>query len=168
MHTDEWIAKESREDRAKTHGFSLKQEEYQFPLIKLTFGEEYIPIPQNRMITRMVAGMETIYSLKKAVYCAWCLTAAKELGISREEVIEETEGERTPDGTGSDNEKAIFAWIEKKIQNDGPYEVLGRAIEFGYDHWYDGYYVDIDEPYEEGTIGEVQEWEKEFSEEKNG
>lgn len=160
MHTDEWIAGETKEDIETNFGFPLKQDQYTLPMIKLTFGEEYIPVPQNRMVYLLLTGMDGKAPLKLYVYGSWCYTAAGELGISDEDVKKTMENGRIPDGTGSEAEKAIFRWIEKKIQTDGPYVVLGKALNSGYMWEADPWYVDIDEPYE-GVIGEKQEWEKE-------
>lgn len=160
MHTDEWIAGETREDIETNFGFPLRQSQYSLPMIRLTFGEEYIPVPQNRMVILLLTKMDTDIPLKTCMYGSWCYTAAEELGIPDEEVEKTLENGRIPDGTGSEAEKAIFKWIEKKIQNDGPYVVLGKALNSGYMWEADPWYVDIDEPYE-GVIGEKQEWEKE-------
>lgn len=162
MHTDEWIARETSEDIKTNFGFPLKQSEYSLPMIRLTFGEEYIPVPQNRMVYLLLNKMDNTLSLKTCMYGSWCYTAAGELGISDKDVEKTLANGRIPDGTGSEAEKAIFKWIEKKIQDEGPYVVLGRALNSGYMWEGDPWYVDIDEPYE-GEIGEEQEWEKESS-----
>lgn len=158
MHTDEWIERESKQDIETNFGFPLKQSEYSLPMIKLTFGEEYVPVPQNRMVILLLTGMDSKDPLKLCLYGSWCFTAGEELGISREDVKRTYEGGRVPDGTGSEAEKAIFKWIEKKIQDEGPYVVLGKALNDGYMWEADQFYADIDEPYE-GEIGEEQEWE---------
>lgn len=158
MHTEEWIARETSLDRSKTFGFSLKQEAYELPMIKLNFGKEYVPVPQNRMATLMLEGMEVKEPLKQGVYGAWCFIAADELGLAHDKVEATYGNGRVPDGTGSEEEKAIFDWIEKKIQSEGPHVVLGWAMSAGYDHLYDGMYVDKEEPYK-GLVGEKQEWD---------
>lgn len=163
MHTDGWIEGETWNDRKKTFGFSLRQEEYPLPMIRLTFGGEYIPIPQNRAAIMILSRTNYTYPLKNRVYGAWCFVAAEELGISDEEVLKTYEDGRIPDGSGSDAERAIFAWIEDKIKEDGPYVVLERAMWAGYDFWCDdaGAYRDNSNVPFDGVIGEKQEWEKE-------
>lgn len=159
MHTDEWIARESKEDRSKTFGCSLKQENYKLPMIKLTFGEEYIPVPQVYSTLLTLSAFDEKTPLKLQLYTAWCFDAGKELGISREEIKKTYENGRVPDGTGSEAEKAIFRWIEKKIQDEGPYVVLHDALMSGYSYEADWLYTEEEYAYW-GQIGEIQEWEK--------
>ena len=101
-------------------------------MIKLTFGEEYIPVPQNRTVYLLLNKMDNTLPLKACMYGSWCYTAARELGISDEAVEKTLENGHIPDGTGSEAEKAIFKWIERKIQTGGPYVVLGTALNTGY------------------------------------
>lgn len=93
MHTDEWIERESEEYIKTNFGFPLKQSEYSLPMIRLTFGEEYIPVPQNRMVILLLTGMDSKDPLKLCLYGELCFEAGKELGIPREEVKKTYEGE---------------------------------------------------------------------------
>ena len=44
-NVEEWIANETKEDTLKL-GMSLKAENYKLPMIKLTFGDQILSIPQ--------------------------------------------------------------------------------------------------------------------------
>ena len=76
-NVEEWVASESKEDCDKIR-MSLKPEKYALPMIRLTFGDEVLALPQNR-ITEFLAGYD---SLKKSIVEANS-KELKEAGVGR-------------------------------------------------------------------------------------
>ena len=118
-HTAEWIKNEAIE-RAKHGDFSLSldQSNYRLPLLSVMFGEEYIPIPQERRLNAILTNNGKI-TLKQAI-----------LNGVRDEVLEHMgygAGNSMIFFSAEDNEK-MFDVVGKIIFEKGPYYVFSQAF----------------------------------------
>jgi len=143
---NEWIANESKEDFLVS-GMSLKQENYRLPMIKLTFGDQVLPLPQSQKVYQMAGFGHD--NLKHSVVNA-CYHELKD--------IEGLDLRFTPLDTEEDWSKAYEA-MGKVIQEIGPYKVCENAFMRNWCVELDGLVINKEQPanYE---IGEPQEWER--------
>lgn len=125
MNTDDWIAKETKEECKKLLGISLNKEKYHFPMLRLTFGEQYLPMPQHTHIE--LINSNGTYSLKGVIMNFYREEASRALGVPiekapRRQVIERDDADM----------QVLEAYIGRKIYEEGPYEVLGRVMQWRY------------------------------------
>ena len=147
-NVEEWVASESKEDCDKIR-MSLKPEKYALPMIRLTFGDQVLALPQNR-ITEFLAGCD---SLKKSIVEANS-KELKEKGIDIRLVnMDEKES----------YEKVCNAMGEI-LKEKGPYEVCGNAFAKNWDWESELYYIVDKEMPLDIEFGETQEWKVESKE----
>lgn len=168
MHTDEWIAQETSLDRAKIMGFSLNQEEYDLPMIKLTFGEEYVPIPQYQVLNVLLAGFSHEINMKSQFFEMARVDAEIRLGYVDKETGRYLNGyNRQNFGLfPKPNENPEYAKMReliceelgKVIYEKGPYYVLGGVLNSLYSWEMDRALEDRPEKFR-GIIGEEQDWQ---------
>lgn len=125
MNTDEWIAGETEKDRKRLFKLSLVQEKYKRPMLRLTFGKQYLPIPQHTHIDLINSNGK--YALKGVIMNFYREEASKALGIP----IEKAPDRQVIDMDDADMQ-VLAAYIGRKIYEEGPYVVLGRVMQWRY------------------------------------
>ena len=125
MNTDKWIAKETEEDRKQLFKLSLMQEKYKHPMLRLTFGKQYLPIPQHTHIHLINAN--GYYALKGVIMNFYREEASEALGVP----IEKAPSRQVIDMDDADMQ-VLAAYIGRKLYEEGPYVVLGRVMQWRY------------------------------------
>ena len=139
MHTDEWLKYEK--EQSKKYYVSLDKNKYQLDFIKVPFGNEYIPMPQDNRLTSVLTSFG-YHSLEGSL----------ENGVFSE-LLEKSGLQDRMDEDGyitikqEDNEKLTKA-MEELIFEKGPYYIIDRAYRNSY-NWEMEYFLrDGEEPFQ--------------------
>ena len=149
MNTEDWIAEETLYDCDKLLGLSLQQKNYSRPMVRITFGEQYIPIPQHGYFLNLFSA----HSIKGAIMNYYREEASKILNIP----IKEAPKYQVIDMKDPDMQ-ILGDYIGQKIFKEGPYVVLGRVMHRQYQQdeeslWYVSMEISFENP---KRIGEIQ------------
>lgn len=157
MHTDEWLRHE--EEQLKKYWISLDQNKYKLDFIKVYFGNEYIPIPQDNRITAVISTFGS-NSLEDSLENGVFLELLEKAGL-QDRMDEDGYITIKPE----DNEKLTKA-MEELIFEKGPYYIINKAYSNNY-NWEMEYFIrDGEEPFQ-GFVTEqsLVEYRKEHKDE---
>lgn len=139
MHTDEWLKLDK--EQFKKYYISLDKNKYQLDFIKIPFGNEYIPIPQDRRLTSILTSFGN-YSLERAVKNGVFWELVERTGL-KNKMDEDGNIEFT-----SEDFKKIDDAMEGLIFEKGPYYILNQAYLNSY-NWEMEYFLrDGEEPFQ--------------------
>lgn len=160
MHTDEWL--EHEKEQFKKYYISLDKNKYQLDFIKIPFGNEYIPIPQDRRLTSILTSFGN-YSLERAVKNGVFWELVERTGL-KSKMDEDGNIEFT-----SEDFKKIDDAMEGLIFEKGPYYVISQAYSNSY-NWEMEYFLrDGEEPFQgfvtEKSLVEFRQEHKDEAEE---
>lgn len=153
MHTEEWI---KNEEKNKESLISLNRDDYKLDFIKVKFGDEYIPVPQNSKITAVITDFGN-KSLEGALTIGVFSEVAKKANIEKEGNTFHIKKEDW------DNiEKAM----EEIIYEKSPQYVLEKTFERNYQWEMEYFLKDEDEPFTGAVTDEefskmIENFEKE-------
>lgn len=140
-NVEEWIENEKENN---VLGVSLRPENYKLPMIRLTFGDQILNLPQNKMTIHMA---DFGYGNLKHNLVLANKDALKEKGFDLR---------FQPLNTGADWEKAYVAMGEV-LKDVGPYEVCKNAYLKAWVVEMDGY-ASVEEEACNFDLGEKQDW----------
>ena len=157
MHTDEWL--EHEKEQFKKYHISLDKNRYQLDFIKVPFGNEYIPMPQDKRLTGVITSFGN---------CS--LEDSLENGVFLE-LLEKAGLQDRMDADGyitikqEDNEKIVKA-MEELIFEKGPYYIIRKAYLNNYNWEMEYFLKDGEEPFQ-GFVTEksLVEFRKEHKDE---
>lgn len=118
MHTDEWLKLDK--EQSEKYGLCLDRSQYKLDFIKIPFGDEYIPIPQDGRHPEVISRLG-ISPLDEELIVGNMYDLARLAGV---------EGKEHEEGyiyyTKEDTEK-MEAAMPELIREKGPYYVINKA-----------------------------------------
>lgn len=136
MHTNEWLKDEI--NQLNTYHISLDKKKYKLDFIKVQFGEEYVPVPQDNRLIAVITKLGH-HSLEEGLKLGVFAELIKMVGIKVNE-----------DGyvmTEPEDEPKLTKAMEKLIYEKGPYYIIEKAYDNGYEWEMEYFICDGEEPY---------------------